>query len=1560
MKKLTLLLLMLLLWTGAVLGEEPAPPTAPTVDAENVLSLYSTSYTTATGHGFTRDEGATVEEVTLSDESTKALKVSNTESYQFVRFNPKDIDLSSGEYVYMHIDLYSAENLTLTVYPQTYSGGFETPTFQSEVNLTAGTWGSVDYPLGELDDVHPNCFARVRLSGGGESAVYYITNVYLYKSSQTLQTVNLTAENTSVSSTKTTQVSISSLYDTNSVRIPKGKIGTVTYSVNNGTGTGSITSEGVYTALTEGTTTVVGLVQLTGNPETVAGELGITNTAAPIGPADEPTILSDKVWSLYSDTYTRSAGQDIATSQESGGSSVVQYTLSDDTEALQLANLTHVFFRPGDSNVADAGYKMLHLDIYTKDEGVNLGIEPRCYYGGWQQGRYYVTDELTTNAWTGIDISLDTYSDWNWGNFTGLYVGGADGTDLDGTKTIWIDNVYLYKYDQTLTSGNVEATNNLVEVGETTTLAATFYDQNGNSMSAPDAEKVSFSADNGATIDGTTLTIANPGVTTITLKYDDEDMGTATVYGYNTTNLALDNFYKARNYNGGNAEGDNPEKNAVDGDEETRWSSNHNNTAGEFNPTIYYIVDLGKKYNIDLVTFKFETAAAKNYTVAYSNDASTWTTAYTVTENSTFDNSLYGEQVDNKYRFVKFEATEGTTKYGISIYEFKVFGHDGENSDATTPEITVAAQTSAISSKDVTFSVQATDTQAGLLTYGLYNATMGSEDLGSQIGESIIVPEDAAAQEFEFTVTDWGTYHYWLVIENGAGGKAKQLITVNVVNPDKYASNLITSGNQIWITKDSSKEGFSTDASATWKLRSESGSSRTYEAGFIADLKGVYTLSEIELFFDANSTKYTLQVSADGETWKNAVVEGTGGTTDGYVLHDEENAREINVLDDFEGTRLNTTNCTDVRYVRFLSEQVHPDNNYGVWIQRFFVAGTGTADTDDDVAPVLTAPTEKEKTTSTLTVNLNATNSHKYVIYHVTVKKGEDVVNTADLQFTDNVQGETVTYTVENLLPNTGYTVEVTAEDVFGNVSAAQNVAVTTEELPEACTVTYDDAATFMTIFTDRELTATAENKTAISNTQSAATTTPVTYTRATGDDILQFNNFENAIFTFDNKKDVTTMGALHLDVFPTKDMTMTIWTYGSTETATNQEHFTTRTLKADQWNHIVISLAEYLNNGFVMNDVPKIMLSGVDGYADGTATVYVDNVYYYTEPFTQVSVNNKIAKLKGLWDTDTFKALDGNTEHNGTDVNTILAYDMTDVIWKKGTITGEQIALKNPNTLLLVHGETVEAFNYNNVRVHEDGTYSCINLNYTAKYDALTQDPRDDTKTLKIDATSVNLNPAINIGNYGTLLVPFDAQIPANSYKEVYAMSSNFDLTSNVLTLYFDYVDPEDGNLVNGQPYLVKNISDDTEEHSGFFFYDGGTIEVDFSAQEPYGAGNAFTGTYKKITNPSADKVYVFKAGTTPDLYKLSSTGTIPGFRCYLNLEAIGDWTAESKIQMIFRDGDDEDEATVIRMATDDEVRQILGGVYTMDGRMVATDMGTVSLPKGMYIVNGRKVVVK
>ena len=1541
-RKLLLLLFALFFWTGTMLGQTnyaSSKAVSPAAGAPATFWAEGAERTTQTElNGLTdgvRNAAKYIGGYTDSGQTAKLI-------------NSFYIDLGEGELSYKTIAMY---------WEGAYASGYKIYGSNDLDNLkanelfsqsTAPKTGSSNPQMYTLDAA--SSYRYLYFDFSEATATNYGWGVKLYEIevlseyTPALTTLTATTNKTVLIAGETATVTVNG-FDQASLPIATGEL--TWESSDNDVAT---VSNGTITSVAAGTANITAK-----NGSVVSNAIGVTVYAAPTEP-DTPDNTQQVNIYIGEGSGQKAAGLNIYRADEYQGSGWTRharkYSEGGNVEMTMTA-------------LDVSSMEKLHIDVYPLvPTTMALSIKIN------EAGEFYGIDlnggnEIPAGTWYSEDIDLTYFSTTLGLDITKItnvvlckkVTNSETHIGLDGFAAPYplflLGNLYAYVDESdvfTLSAGE-----ELVTSGSD--VALTLRAKSGG---ADVSGSVTITADNGGVVSGDkkTVTITNPGKTTITATYNEETV-TAVVYAYdNTTNLALNNFYKARNYNGGPAQ--HIETRAVDGDNGTQWGSNYGGNAGDpFDPTIYYIIDLGKEYNIDLVKFKFETACPADYTVAYSNDASTWATAYTVSENTVLDKSHYGELVDSKYRFVKFEATKGATQWGVSIYEFEVYGHDGENSDVTTPVVELATQTSDLGLKDVTFDVQASDTQAGLLTYGLYE-TQGplSMELGARVTgtSAITVPEDADEQTFNFSVADWGTYHYWLVVENRAGGKVQQLVTVNVVNPNKYDSNLITTEKQIWVTSESSKAGFSTDLSTTWTLRSEDGAQREYEAGFIADLKGVYTLSEIELHFDANSTKYALEVSADGENWKNAVVEGPGGTTDGYVLHDEENAREINVLDDFEGERLNTTNCTDVRYVRFLSERVHPDNNYGVWIKRFFVKGTGTADTNDNTAPVLTAPTENAKTTSTLTVNLSATDSHKFVIYHVTVKKGDDEISTTDLQYTDDISGTTATYTVGNLQPNTEYTVNVTAEDIFGNTSAAQNVVITTNPLPEACDATYDNGLA-MTIFTDRSSAFTTA--TAISNTRSAATTAPIVYNRATGDDVLQFNNFKNAVFTFGAEQDVTTMGALHLDVFPTKDMKMTIWTYGDTDTATDQEYFTTRTLKADQWNHIVISLAEYLNNGFKMNDVPKIMLSGVDGYADGTATVYVDNIYYYTEPFMEVSVTNKVAKIKGLWDLDAFKALDA--EHNGTDVNTVLAYDMRDVLWKEGTITGQEIALKNPNTLLLVHAETVEAFNYNNVRAYDDGSYSCINLIYTAKYDALTQDPRDNSKAMKIKAESVNMNSQINVGTYGTLLVPFTATIPADSYKDVYAMSTEYIKENSTLTLYFDYVEAG-SKMVNGKPYLVWNESDASGYPSGFQFTGNSTstIDVDFSAQDPYGAANAFTGTYEKITNPSAGNVYVFKAGTTPDLYKLSASGTIPAFRCYLDLSAIGDWTADSKIQMVFRDGDDEGEPTVVRMATDDEVRQILGGVYTMDGRMVATDRGTVSLPKGMYIVNGRKVVVK
>ncbi|MBQ9651897.1 MAG: discoidin domain-containing protein, partial [Prevotella sp.] len=580
-----------------------------------------------------------------------------------------------------------------------------------------------------------------------------------------------------------------------------------------------------------------------------------------------------------------------------------------------------------------------------------------------------------------------------------------------------------------LTTLTVTPASAAVVTSGTTNLTVVAIDEDEVDRSA----SVVLTADNGATIDGTTLTIANAGKTTVTATFN-EQTATCVVIGYTGSNLALNNFYKADNYNGGSHLVGYPETNAVDGNINTVWAS-RNNGACELtlNPAITYVVDLGKNYVIDLVKIFYEGAAvARDFTIDFSNDAATWTNNYAVADaantNERVDN-IIGVLQDTKYRFVRFRATKGYSDQAITFKEFEVYGHGEEASPNTTPVISFE-RNSGVNDKNVSFDLSATDTQAGMLTFTLDK--MGGPGVVESTLDTWTATSDAAAHVYNTTVAEYDTYFWRLTVTNRNGQSAESYIIFTVADPNKYSANLVNSPQQIWVDPDCSREDIENvivsgaePATGDWKLRSEDGAQREYNAGFIADLKGVYDLSEIELSFDANSTAYTLQVSANGSAW----------TTVKTVTHDEEHARELGVVDDFTTTSddpeklLDASQLEGVRYVKFVSTRVHPDNNYGVWIKRFFVKGTGTAEENDNTAPELTAPTENAKTTSTLTVNLSATDSHKFVIYHVTVKKGDDVVSTADLQYTDDISGTTATYTVGNLQPNTEYTVNVTAED---------------------------------------------------------------------------------------------------------------------------------------------------------------------------------------------------------------------------------------------------------------------------------------------------------------------------------------------------------------------------------------------------------------------------------------------------------------------------------------------------------------------------------------------------
>ena len=109
---------------------------------------------------------------------------------------------------------------------------------------------------------------------------------------------------------------------------------------------------------------------------------------------------------------------------------------------------------------------------------------------------------------------------------------------------------------------------------------------------------------------------------------------------------------------------------------------------------------------------------------------------------------------------------------------------------------------------------------------------------------------------------------------------------------------------------------------------------------------------------------------------------------------------------------------------------------------------------------------------------------------------------------------------------------------------------------------------------------------------------------------------------------------------------------------------------------------------------------------------------------------------------------------------------------------------------------------------------------------------------------------------------------------------------------------------------------------------------------------GNSLRGTTTTIPNPNYGQTYVLnKGGNGIGFYKLRSTGTIGAHKAYLTYSGGGATTREF---FLF------DEETTGVNTLNGERKTMNGDYYDLQGRKVAQPA------KGLYIVNGKKVVIK
>lgn len=225
----------------------------------------------------------------------------------------------------------------------------------------------------------------------------------------------------------------------------------------------------------------------------------------------------------------------------------------------------------------------------------------------------------------------------------------------------------------------------------------------------------------------------------------------------------------------------------------------------------------------------------------------------------------------------------------------------------------------------------------------------------------------------------------------------------------------------------------------------------------------------------------------------------------------------------------------------------------------------------------------------------------------------------------------------------------------------------------------------------------------------------------------------------------------------------------------------------------------------------------------------------------------------------------------------------------------------------------------------------------------------------------SVYVHRNLSSSNWSTLCLPFD--IPCSSVEKVFGPGtivskfSNVDLQNHIINFYSAPVRNE--GIKAGVPYLIKPGKNFTTDNP--FFVTNVTISKDVQTQKTADAqvyGYNFCGLLQPTVIKdavSASQVPVYISGN--HLYKDTGTTPMKGFRAYFEFPSIyPDGTPAAPAKSMAFNIDGGMTTAVDRVAVD----HIAGNaeVYNLQGQRVASSAD--NLPKGIYIINGRKVMVK
>ena len=298
------------------------------------------------------------------------------------------------------------------------------------------------------------------------------------------------------------------------------------------------------------------------------------------------------------------------------------------------------------------------------------------YIAGQEQFKIYFTEENRPSNWEGINIQTAPWAQSN----TGIYVSfpnGVSACSLGDRVGCWIEGAQVLMY----------------------------------------------------------LSAFSKQVTEVTINHAS---GTKTLYIYNKDGEPDDltgwNIAKGKTSTAGfNAEAGHAGAN--DGNFNSRWSSNGGIHYPASGAQDWWYVDLGDFYRVDQIKILFEGAAPTDYDLLISNNAVSWKIIGTYSGTPKIGNNPetdYNEYdfTDKIGRYVKIfarAAVQGDFAYGISMYEFEVYGDHASIVDVNPPVMGAASLSGVPLYNQVNIAVTATDTEDG--TVGQFHVVDASKSI---------------------------------------------------------------------------------------------------------------------------------------------------------------------------------------------------------------------------------------------------------------------------------------------------------------------------------------------------------------------------------------------------------------------------------------------------------------------------------------------------------------------------------------------------------------------------------------------------------------------------------------------------------------------------------------------------------------------------------------------------------------------------------------------------------------------------------------------------------------